>query len=80
MPPYQVRGRLLESGMTNNRLYKQTLFKFVVPAGAGIQVFPAETLYGTRSVPTRGEGNVEKIDLLRTRGMDTSITGLFEPL
>jgi hypothetical protein len=27
MPPYQVRGRLLRSGMTGKDIYKQTLIK-----------------------------------------------------
>ncbi len=33
MPPYQVRGRLLKSGMTEKAIYGQTLFnvKHIVP-------------------------------------------------
>jgi len=41
MPPYQVRGRLLKSGMTEKGVYGQTLILqrifFVIPVKTGIQ-------------------------------------------
>ena len=49
MPPYQVRGRLLKSGMTENAVYGQTLSNGRIIASIRNGVKPKTELYSVKN-------------------------------